>query len=123
MDHFLDYIFLCAIIIGYSFLLPLAYHLLTLLCLTFAAGYMVHSFIDFSITNNFKISCDQFGVSEMRLLLVLSNILLMILGKALLVAVFPFIVLALFLGLCFLVHTSQKIYQHVDAMRQAQEET
>ena len=83
MDHFLDYIFLCAIIIGYSFLLPSTYFFLTLLCLTFTAGFMVHAFMDFAITNNFKISCNQFGVSEMRWVLILFNILLMILGKGL----------------------------------------
>jgi len=123
MDHFLDYIFLCAIIIGYSFLLPPSYFFLTLLSLTFMAGFMVHAFIDFAITNNFKISCNEFGVSEMRCVLVLLNILLMIFGKALFIGLFPLFVLASFLGLSFLVYTSQKVYQHVDALQQAQEPT
>ena len=81
MDHFLDYIFLSSIVMGYSFLLPSSYFFLTLLCLTFTAGFMVHTFMDFSITNNFKISCNQFGVSEMRWVLILFNILLMFLVK------------------------------------------
>jgi len=123
MDHFLDYIFLCAIIIGYSFLLPSSYFILVLLNLVFLAGFMIHSFLDFAITNNFKISCNQFGVSEARFLLILFNIVLVLAGRALLVKVFPYVVLASFLGLSFLVYSSQKVYQHIDAMKQAQEES
>jgi len=122
MDHFLDYIFLCAIVIGYSFLLPSSYFLLALLGLSFTAGFMVHTFMDFAITNNFKISCNQFGVSEMRLVLVLFNILIMFFGRGLLIQVFPFCVGVSFLGLVFLVYTSQKIYRHIDTFQQAQKE-
>jgi len=122
MDHFLDYIFLCAIIAGYSFLLPETYNFLTLLFLSIMAGFMVHAFIDFSITNDFKISCSRFGVSEMRLLLILFNVSLIFFGKVLLVAVFPLVVLISFLGLLSLVYFSQKMYQHLDAKWQAQEE-
>jgi phosphatidylglycerophosphate synthase len=120
MDHFLDYIFLCSIIIGYSFLLPPSYSFLTSLCLTFMAGFMVHAFMDFSITNNFKISCNQFGVSEMRLVLVIFNVLLMAVGKGLLIQIFPFVVMSAFIGLCLLVYTSQNVYRHIDALQQAQ---
>jgi phosphatidylglycerophosphate synthase len=120
MDHFLDYIFLCSIIVGYSFLLPSSYLPLALLCLTFMGGFMVHAFMDFSITDNFKISCNQFGVSEMRFLLIFFNILLMIFGKELLIQVFPLVVIAAFIGLCSLVYTSQKIYKHIDTLQQAQ---
>jgi phosphatidylglycerophosphate synthase len=120
MDHFLDYIFLCSIIIGYSFLLPASSYLLPLLSLTFMAGFMIHAFIDFSITNNFKISCNQFGVSEMRWVLILFNILLIFVGRGLLVQVFPFAVIASFIGLCLLVYTSQKTYRHIDALQQGQ---
>ena len=121
MDHFLDYIFLCGITIGYSFLLPQSYSLLTLMCLTFSAGFMVHVFMDFAITNNFKISVNQFGVSEMRWVLIFLNTVLIIFGKALLVSIFPFFVAASFIALCVLVYKSQKIYRHIDALRQGRE--
>ncbi len=123
MDHFLDYIFLCGITIGYSFLLPPSYGLLTLMSLTFSAGFMVHVFMDFSITNNFKISVNQFGVSEMRWMLIFLNTALIIFGKALLVTIFPFFVGASFVALCVLVYKSQKTYRHIDALRQGQEGT
>jgi len=119
MDHFLDYIFLCSIIIGYSFLLPTSCFFLTLLCLSLMGGFMVHAFMDFSITHHFKISCNQFGVSEMRWTLILFNILLIFFGKGLLSQVFPFVIMAAFIGLCSLVYASQKIYRHMDTLEQA----
>ncbi len=122
MDHFLDYIFLSSIVIGYSFLLPPSYFLWELLCLTFTAGFMVHAFMDFAITNNFKISCSQFGVSEARILLVLFNIVLMLTGPSLLITVFPFFVLISFIALSLLVYNAQKTYRHIDTIHQAQED-
>ena len=121
MDHFLDYIFLCSVVVGYSFLLPLSYFPLVLLCLVVSAGFMVHVFLDFSITNDFKISCNQFGVSETRMVFILFNIALMAFGKQLLAGIFPFFVAVSAAALVFLVFTAQKTYRHIDAMRQGEE--
>ncbi len=122
MDHFLDYIFLSAIVLGYSFLLPPDYFILVLLCQVFFVGFMIHTFIDFAITNDFKISAGRFGVSEMRLALFFFNVLLIIFGRGLLIQVFPFVVLAAFIGLCGLVYRSQGVYRHMDALQQARQE-
>ncbi len=122
MDHFLDYVFLASIVVGYSFLLPPSYSLLTLLCLGFTAGFMVHTLMDFAITNNFKISCNYFGVSELRWTLIIFNTVLLFTGKNLLVQIFPFFVAVSFAALCILVYKSQKIYSHLDALKQGKEE-
>ena len=114
MDHFLDYIFLCAVVIGYSFLLPSCYWALTLLCLTICGGFMVHFFLDFAITNEFKISYNQFGSSEIRYVLILFNIILIFAGKQILVCVFPAVVLILCAALGVIVYRSQKIYLDID---------
>jgi len=118
MDHFLDYVFLAAIVIGYSFLLPASYGLWSMFALAFATGFMVHTLMDFAITNHFKISFSYFGVSEARMVLIILNIVLMIFGKGLLIALFPSVVVALFIGLCATVYRSQKMYAHTDAMNQ-----
>ena len=117
----LDYIFLSAIVIGYSFLLPSSYFFLSLLSLVSTSGFMVHVLIDFSITNNFKISVNYFGVSEIRWLLIIFNILLVAFGKQLLVYVYPFFVVISFIALCWLVYKSQKIYRHLDAIKQGEQ--
>jgi len=122
MDHFLDYVFLSSIVIGYSFLLPASYLLWTMLCLFFSAGFMVHTLMDFAITNHFKISFSYFGVSEARFVLIIFNIILIIFGRDILIQVFPFFVGALFIGLCTTVYISQKSYAHIDAIRQGTNE-
>lgn len=122
MDHFLDYIFLSAIVVGYSLLLPSSYLPLVLWCQVFSAGFMVHVFLDFAITNDFKISCNQFGVSEIRWVLIIFNTLLIFVGKGLLVKIFPFFVAAAFAVLCGMVYKSQKVYRHMDATKQGSQE-
>jgi phosphatidylglycerophosphate synthase len=119
MDHFLDYVFLSSIVIGYSFLLPPSERFWALGCLAASAGFMVHAFMDFSITSNFKISCKEFGVSEVRFALIIFNILLMCFGKALLINIFPFVVIASLAALAWLVVVSQKAYAHMDTLQQA----
>lgn len=119
-DHFLDYVFLCAIVIGYSFLLPPVYSLLVLLHLAVTGGFMIHVFLDFAITKDFKISFNRFGVSEIRYALIFLNVLLIFFGKELFIKIFPLIVSICFLGLVFLVYKSQKIYRIMDMNRLGQ---
>ncbi len=119
MDHFLDYIFLSSIIIGYSLLLPTTYLLWSFFALFLSIGFMVHTLMDFAITNEFKISIGFFGVSEARWVLIIINVILMIFGRGLLITIFPFFVAALFISLSTTVYRAQKVYAHIDAMRQS----
>ncbi len=116
MDHFLDYVFLCTIIIGYSFLLPSSYMPLILLHLAVSGCFMVHVFLDFAITNDFKISFSRFGVSEIRILLIVLNIFLVFLGKMLFIKIFPVIVLFVFIGLVAMVYRVQRVYRIMDIL-------
>jgi phosphatidylglycerophosphate synthase len=114
MDHFLDYVFLCAIVTGYAFMLPASFFPLVLLCLGISGGFMVHAFLDFAITNDFKISFKWFGVSEVRYVLMIFNTILVFTGKALLIQIFPgFVALSLF-ALCAAVYKSQQVYRAMD---------
>lgn len=113
-DHFLDYVFMCSIVIGYSFLLPDHYHLLVLLCLFFSGGLMVHTFLDFGITNDYKISYFRIGISELRCFVVAINIAGIFLGKDMFVGAFPFVVAGLFLSLSVIVYRSQISYRMMD---------
>ena len=114
MDHFLDYVFTCAIVGGYSFLLPWAYLPLVLLCLGVCGGFMVHTLMDFSITGDFKISFNRVGVAEARYFLIVLNTALIVFGKELFAAGFPFIVLLSCVALAVVVYKSQKIYALLD---------
>lgn len=114
MDHFLDYIFTCAIVIGYSFLLPSDYHFLTLVCIALAGGLMAHTFLDFAITNDFKISYCRTGSSELRWLTIVFNVICIIRGKDMLIKTFPLIVFGLLCVLIGIVYSSQAIYRKMD---------
>ena len=114
MDHFFDYVFTCAIIAGYSFLLPWAYLPWVLLCFGVCGGFMVHPLMDFSITGDFKISFNRVGVAEVRYFLIVLNTALIVFGAGLFAAVFPFIVLASCVALAAVVYKSQKTYALLD---------
>ncbi len=55
-DHFLDYVFLCAVLTAYAMILPESsrYHLFFLLAVY--GGFMIHSFLAFAATGKFSIS-------------------------------------------------------------------
>ncbi len=114
MDHFLDYVFLCAIVIGYSFLLPATHFPLVLFCFAISGGFMIHVQMDFAITGDFKISFNRIGVAEIRYFLIVLNILLVIFGKGLFINAFSLIVLVAFIALSLIVYKSQKAYAFLD---------
>ena len=114
MDHFLDYVFTCAIIAGYAFLLPSAYLPLVVVCLAVSGGFMIHTLLDFSITGDFKISFKRIGVAEARCFLIALNAALIVFGTELFVTAFPFIVLLSCVALAVVVYRSQKIYASLD---------
>lgn len=113
-DHFLDYVFMCSIVIGYSFLLPYFYLPLVPVHLAICAGFMLHVVLDFAITNDFKISVSRWGVSELRWALIGFNIVLMMTGRKLLTALFPVIILVSTAGLVVMVYRSQEVYRRID---------
>ena len=56
MDHLLDFVFMCAIFIGYSFLLNAASRQIVYLLIPVFGCFMVSSFLAFGATGQFKIT-------------------------------------------------------------------
>ncbi|GAF88430.1 unnamed protein product, partial [marine sediment metagenome] len=81
MDHFLDYLFLCSILIGYSLLLPDHFKYMLFFVLALFGAFMVNSFLSFAATNSFRISYLGIGPTEIRILFILINTLLIVFGK------------------------------------------
>lgn len=73
MDHFLDYIFLCSILIGYGLMTEDHNKYLLLYILMLFGAFMVNSFLSFAATGKFKISYQGIGPTEMRLVFILVN--------------------------------------------------
>ena len=80
MDHFLDYVFLAAILIGYSFLFGDSNVRNVFLIMAICVGFMMNSYISFASTTEFKITFLGFGPTEGRLLFILFNVYLIFFG-------------------------------------------
>lgn len=107
MDHFLDYIFLTCLLIGYSFVLAEAEKDLLFFVLATFGAFMVNSFLMFAATNKFQISYFKIGPTELRLVFVFVNSALALFGTTQLGGALPFVLGASFLGLCVLVYRTQ----------------
>lgn len=114
MDHFLDYIFMCAILVGYSFLLtPGKRHLLLMIMPVYGA-FMVSAYLSFAATNEFKITYLKMGPTELRLLLIILNICIMIFGIGFFAWALPWALGVLLIGLCFVVYRTQDYIWKID---------
>lgn len=107
MDHFLDYVFLTCLLIGYSFVLAEAEKDLLFFVLATFGAFMVNSFLMFSATNKFQISYFKIGPTELRLIFILVNSALAIFGTTKMGGALPYVLSASFLGLCVLVYKTQ----------------
>jgi len=114
MDHFLDFLFLCAILIGYAILIPQAYRTTVFFILAIFAGFMVNSFLAFACTNRFQIAYLGIGPTEIRIVFILINAILTIWGPLLIVTVLPYLLTAALLGLFITVYTTQQELWRID---------
>ena len=89
MDHFLDYVFLCAILIGYGLMLPDGSQHLMTWTLAIAGGFMVHAFLEFGATGELSLSYLKIGPAEIRLIFIAINITLLTFGRSSMVAAVP----------------------------------
>jgi phosphatidylglycerophosphate synthase len=92
MDHLLDYVFLCAVIVGYALLLPPSSLPMIMALFAVFGAFMVHTFLVFSVTERFTISMMKLGPTEFRLTLIAVNVLLVRFGTRPMVTVVPYVV-------------------------------
>ncbi len=112
MDHLLDYVFLCSVIIGYAFILPEHSRFQLLLMLALFAAYDFSTFLAFSATDKLQISYLKFGPTEFRLALIVINGLLASFGTRYMISGLKWVNTGAAVGLCFLVYrTQQKIWK------------
>ncbi len=113
MDHLLDYVFLCSILIGYAFILPESSRFQLLLMLALFAAYDFSTFLAFAATDRLKISFLKFGPTEFRLAIIIINGLLITFGTKHMIGGLKWVNAGAAVGLVFLVYrTQKKIWQH-----------
>ncbi len=114
MDHLLDYLFLCSVIIGYSFILPERSRFQILIMLAIFAGYEVSTFLAFAATDRLKISYLKFGPTEFRLALIVINGLLVQYGTRTMVNGLKYVNIGAAIGLALMVYRTHKVIWALD---------
>jgi phosphatidylglycerophosphate synthase len=114
MDHLLDYVFLCSILIGYAFFLPERSRFQLLLMLALFAAFDFSTFLAFSATDKLKISYLKFGPTEFRLALIVVNALLIKFGTKHMIGGLKWVNAGAAVGLCLLIYTTQKKIWQLD---------
>src|SRR3989344_1734285 len=108
MDHFLDYLFLCSIIVAYSFLFPPEFAIFFIGILILAAAFLVSTFLSFAASNKLSISFLNMGPTEGRIGLILLNTLLIVFGIPLAQKALPYIIGTEIIILLLMVYRTQK---------------
>lgn len=115
MDHFLDHVFLCSILVGYALLLPADRQFVMVLVIAVSSGFMVSAFLARAVTGELPISYLHLGPIEMRLIFIAINTWLMTWGRGYMVAVVPYVVAAAVVVLATLVYRTQRMLWRLDA--------
>src|SRR5678816_3551918 len=114
MDHLLDYVFLCSILIGYSFILPDRSRYQILIMLAIFAGYEVSTFLAFAATDRLKISYLKLGPTEFRLAVIIINALLVQYGTRTMVNGLKYVNIGAGIGLVLVIYRAHKIIWTLD---------
>jgi len=122
MDHLFDYVFLSAILIGYSFLIPQRSFFNLLLVLCVFSAFMFHTFLMLAATDEFRVSFSRFGPTELRIGLIICNALLVKFGTRPLKGVLPYVAGCGTVALALLAFRAQKkLWQSDMAAKQKSE--
>ena len=113
VDHLLDYIFLCAVMITYALIFPEHILLLMILLAIFGSHY-ASNFLIFSFTKKFSMTASGIGMNELKIGLLIFNAVIIFNGAAF-VKTFLIIIAALALLTLFgAVYSGQKEAEEID---------
>ncbi len=99
MDHFLDFIFLCSLVfVGYM-ISPPGLEIWYFTLLVILGAFMVNSFLSFAATNEFEIYYYGIGPTETRVVFILINTYIILVGTGYFNILLPLVVLICATGL------------------------
>ncbi|HBH46345.1 MAG: hypothetical protein A2445_01725 [Candidatus Jacksonbacteria bacterium RIFOXYC2_FULL_44_29] len=113
MDHFLDYLFFCSILISYALTSSGRSTYLLLFIMAIFGAYMVNAFLSFKVTDEFKIGFFRVGPTEIRIVFIIINTLI-IFNKTYFKIALPYILFFSFAVLCLVVYRTQKKIWQID---------
>ena len=114
MDHFLDYVFLTSLVLCGYLIAPEGLGVCYFLLCMFTGGFMVNSFLSFAATNRFEIYFYGCGPTEMRIVFILINTLIIYTGTSHFNVSVPIVTAICGLALLLLVKRSSDQLWHID---------
>jgi len=114
MDHFLDFVFMSSIFIGYSFLVEGVSKEIVYLFIVVFGGFMVSSYLAFGATSEFKITYLGAGPTEIRIWFIVLNFLIMRFSTGFIERVLVYIFILSVVFLCIVVYRTQKYIWKTD---------
>lgn len=105
MDHFLDYVFLCSLVLTGYIIAPSGLGLYYLILLIILTGFMVSSFLNLAATNQFQIYYLGVGPTEIRIVFILINAIIIYTGTEHFIYSVPILCGVCLIGL--VIHTYQ----------------
>ena len=112
-DHFLDYMFMCCILIGYTFFIPDRFGFMFFILMVYG-GFMVNAFVSFGALNEFRVSYFGIGPTEGRIGFIAANTMLAIFGQTYLSQFLPHVLVAASIALIVVVYYTQKKIWAID---------
>ena len=114
MDHFLDYIFMSCVFIGWSFLFKGRNNLILWAMVMTMGSLMVNSFLSFGATGEFKITYLRTGPTELRLAFIIINCLLIKFGTGFAEQNLAYIAIAFAVGVALVIFRTQRYIWTMD---------
>jgi phosphatidylglycerophosphate synthase len=113
MDHFLDYVFLCSLVVGYALMVPSS-ALWFVGIAAVMAGFMVNTFLLVAATDEFKIVFYGIGPTESRIAFIVLNSVVAVKGSGVIVSALPWVLGILSAMLVVFVYRCQKRLSEAD---------
>ena len=114
MDHFLDFVFMASIFVGYSFLVEGSSRNIVYLLIPVFGCFMASSFLSFAATNEFKITYLGAGPTEIRIWFIILNCWIIFFGTNLIEKLLPVILIGSVIFLCVVIYRTQKYIWKID---------
>lgn len=114
MDHLLDFVFMCAILIGYAMLFEGLSRNICFILIPLFGTFMVSSYLSFAATTEFKITFLGMGPTELRLFIIVLNAFIISFGTGFMEKALPFIPAVTLIALVIVVYRTQKYIWQID---------
>ncbi len=117
MDHFLDYVFMCSILIGYSFLFEGPNKQIIYLFVPISGCFIVSSYLAFGATGEFKITYLGSGPTEIRIYFILLNFFIISFGVGWIEKILVYLLVISIIVLCIVIYRTQKYIWKMDMVK------